>query len=350
MRALTVKPGTADSGRVEEVPEPPALRRRRAGADPGGRHLRHRPRDRRRRLRLAAARTGAPDARARVARPGARSPGRQRPARRATWSSASSAGPTRCRAPTAGSASGTCAATASTPSAASRSSTATARSATASTRSSPSRSTPHLGHMGVLLEPASVLAKAWEHVERIGERALWKPRRVLVTGAGPIGLLAALMGRQRGLEVRRPRPRRRTGRSRIWCATWGRTTTRLGEGAGRRGRRHHRVHGRRPACLRRVQSDPAGCIVCLTGISSGGRTIPVDVASLNKTMVLENDVVFGSVNANRRHYEKAADALAKADPAGWAALISRRVPWRTGPSAAAPQPDDVKTVIELSAS
>ena len=53
----------------------------------------------------------------------------------------------------------------------------------------------HLGLLGVLMEPASVLAKAWEHVERIGERALWKPRRVLVTGAGPIGLLAALMGR-----------------------------------------------------------------------------------------------------------------------------------------------------------
>ena len=43
-------------------------------------------------------------------------------------------------------------------------------------------------------------------------------------------------------------------------------------------------------------------------------------------MVLENDVVFGSVNANRRHYELAAEALAKADPAGWPALVNRRVP------------------------
>src|SRR5919202_3726706 len=60
---------------------------------------------------------------------------------------------------------------------------------------------PHLGPLGVLMEPASVLAKAWEHVERIGRRAVWQPRTCLVTGAGPIGLLAALMGRQRGLEV-----------------------------------------------------------------------------------------------------------------------------------------------------
>ena len=59
----------------------------------------------------------------------------------------------------------------------------------------------NLEQVGVLLEPASVVAKAWEHVERIGRRARWEPRRVLVTGAGPIGLLAALMAAQLGLEV-----------------------------------------------------------------------------------------------------------------------------------------------------
>jgi len=60
---------------------------------------------------------------------------------------------------------------------------------------------PGLGELGVLLEPTSIVAKAWEHLERIGGRAHWEPRRALVTGAGPIGLLAALLGRQRGLEV-----------------------------------------------------------------------------------------------------------------------------------------------------
>ena len=49
-----------------------------------------------------------------------------------------------------------------------------------------------LGHFGVLVEPASVVAKAWEHVIHIGSRARWAANRVLVTGAGPIGLLAAL--------------------------------------------------------------------------------------------------------------------------------------------------------------
>ena len=45
------------------------------------------------------------------------------------------------------------------------------------------------------------MTKAWEHLSAVGQRAYWRPRTVLVTGAGPIGLLAALLGRQQGLEV-----------------------------------------------------------------------------------------------------------------------------------------------------
>ena len=51
------------------------------------------------------------------------------------------------------------------------------------------------------LEPASVVAKAWDQIDRISRRACTRMERALVTGAGPIGLLAALLARQRGLEV-----------------------------------------------------------------------------------------------------------------------------------------------------
>ncbi|MFZ3360971.1 MAG: alcohol dehydrogenase catalytic domain-containing protein, partial [Xanthobacteraceae bacterium] len=61
---------------------------------------------------------------------------------------------------------------------------------------------PSLGGNGVLVEPTSVVAKAWDHTERIGERSrAWAPKTLLVTGAGPIGLLAAMIGAQRGLDV-----------------------------------------------------------------------------------------------------------------------------------------------------
>jgi threonine dehydrogenase-like Zn-dependent dehydrogenase len=58
-----------------------------------------------------------------------------------------------------------------------------------------------LGYLGVLLEPTTVVAKAWEHIAAIGRRTFWDPTTVLVVGAGPIGLLAALIGVQHGGDV-----------------------------------------------------------------------------------------------------------------------------------------------------
>jgi glucose 1-dehydrogenase len=65
-------------------------------------------------------------------------------------------------------------------------------------------------------------------------------------------------------------------------------------------------------------------------------------------MMLENDVVFGSVNANRRHYIVAADALAHADLNWLERLITRRVPLARWEEALTPQPRDVKVFIDLS--
>ena len=41
-----------------------------------------------------------------------------------------------------------------------------------------------LGLLGVLLEPMTVVTKAWEQVIAVGQRAFWEPRTVLVTGQG----------------------------------------------------------------------------------------------------------------------------------------------------------------------
>ena len=87
------------------------------------------------------------------------------------------------------------------PSAGSSAATDTAASSGASNRTSRSAIPTALGELGVLLEPTSVLAKAWDQVDRISQRAFFLRGRALVTGAGPIGLLACLLGVQRGYEV-----------------------------------------------------------------------------------------------------------------------------------------------------
>src|SRR3954451_13135662 len=58
-----------------------------------------------------------------------------------------------------------------------------------------------LGLAAVLLEPTSIVAKAWAEIDRFASRDADKRKVALVTGAGPVGLLAALLGVQRGLEV-----------------------------------------------------------------------------------------------------------------------------------------------------
>lgn len=205
---------------------------------------------------------------------------------------------------------------------------------------------PGLGDVGVLLEPTTVVAKAWDHIERIGRRSpAWSPQRVLVCGAGPIGLLAALLGVQRGHEVHvadrvtdGPKPAlvARLG------ATYHAETIDALAGMADVVLECTGVPQVVVAVLANTAPD---AIVCLTGVSSGGRTLSFDAGEVNREMVLGNAVVFGSVNANRRHYEAGADALRQADPAWLAALITRRVPLESFAEALERRPDDVKTVI-----
>jgi len=206
---------------------------------------------------------------------------------------------------------------------------------------------PSLGHLGVLLEPTSVLAKGWEQVDRIGGRAHWAPARALVTGAGPIGLLAALLGVQRGLEVH------------VLDQVTSGPKPELVEGIGAK---YHtgtvsdacdqpdvvmECTGVGSLVFDAMEHMGPGGVLCLTGLSSGGRSLGVDAGMLNRSMVLENEAVVGSVNANRRHYQAAADALAKADKGWLVRMISRKVPLEHFEDAFVRQPDDIKVVIEV---
>lgn len=207
---------------------------------------------------------------------------------------------------------------------------------------------PALAGVAVLVEPTSVVAKAWEQVERIGARSWFEPRTVLVTGAGPIGLLAALLGVQRGLDVH--------VLDRVTAGPKPRLVADLGATY------HHADMAEVADALRpdivieatgvdrlvfdaMAHTAPYG-IVCLTGVSSAGRTVTTDLGGLNRDLVLENDVVIGSVNANLRHYELATAALASAD-LPWLERLIRRIPLADAADAMTPREDDVKVVLDL---
>ena len=86
-------------------------------------------------------------------------------------------------------------------------------------------------------------------------------------------------------------------------------------------------------------------IVCLTGVSHPGKERSIDLGAVNRDIVLENDVVFGSVNAARRHYEHAAAALGAADREWLSRLVTRRVPVEQHADAFDKRDDDVKVML-----
>lgn len=203
-----------------------------------------------------------------------------------------------------------------------------------------------LGDLGVLTEPASVVAKAWEQIDHIAARVPGRRRTALVTGAGPIGLLAALLGVQRGYRVdvldqvaSGPKP--------DLVAALGAT--------------YHGgavpALGRKPTVVVECTGDgqliadlpgnvAQAAVICLAGLAPRTRAM-VDVAEVNARIVLGNAVIFGTVNASARNYQQAVDALAAADPVWLGRLISRRVPLSSWPDALARAPDDIKVVVDL---
>ena len=207
---------------------------------------------------------------------------------------------------------------------------------------------PALGEHGVLLEPTSIVAKAWDHIERIGRRFhSWEPRRVLVTGAGPVGLLAGLIGMQRNHEVyvlNRATDGPKPGLVRDLGALY--LTGTIDDIIELAPDIVIECTGV-PSLIADVlgRSAPSG-IVCLLGLG-GHNEVSFDFGQFNNTMVLNNDVVFGSVNANRRHYEIAAGALGQADQAWLGRLISRRVSLSNWQDALEHRPDDIKVVIDF---
>ena len=206
-----------------------------------------------------------------------------------------------------------------------------------------------LGLHAVLLEPTSVVAKAWDHADRLWRLVDAPPRRVLITGAGPIGLLAALIGAQRYFDVH-VYDRNRDGPKPDLVRALGGTyhAGELGALAKLAPDIVIECTGA-PAVISALLSHVApDSVICLAGVGASHRG-DFNMGLFNRTMVLNNGTVFGTVNANRRHYAMAADSLARADQGWLSRLITRRVPLARFAEAFEHRPGDIKVVIDFTA-
>ena len=144
-------------------------------------------------------------------------------------------------------------------------------------------------------------------------------RRCLVAGLGPVGLHAALALRLRGAQVfgidvvspDSPRPRWLTFIGGVYLD--GKAAP-IGQVFGSLGGMDLVIEAAGVASLEFQLIDalaPSGIYV-VTGIPGGSSSLQLPGAELVRRLVLGNQLVVGSVNASRDHYQTAVDDLARA--------------------------------------
>jgi len=211
--------------------------------------------------------------------------------------------------------------------------------------------------VAVLVEPMTVAQKALEQTFRIQGRMSWAPRQGVVLGAGPVGMLAAAAMRIRGLEVT-VASREAEGSARDvllreagirYVST---TRTPIEDLPGRLGGIDLVFEATGAAAVlapaMRILGRDGVCV--LASVTELGRKREIDLGAWNLEMVLGNRLIFGTVNAARRHFEAAVRDLeaAEARLPGWMGrLITRRLPFTEASRALAREPEDIKTVLDF---
>lgn len=221
-----------------------------------------------------------------------------------------------------------------------------------------------IARTGVLTEPMSVVEKAIDEALIIQSARLpetdrngWlHGRKALIAGLGPVGLLAALIMKLRGAEIfgldivdeSSPRPAilRELGGEYIDGTKV--NATHIDD---KYGTMDFILEATGVPKLEFQLIDALGIngIYVLTGIPSGEQSINIAGGPLVSNLVLMNQVMLGSVNASKEHYEKAVEDLRKSnDRFGGSVrkLITSRVPAEHYYRALTEHPtDEIKTVI-----
>jgi threonine dehydrogenase-like Zn-dependent dehydrogenase len=218
---------------------------------------------------------------------------------------------------------------------------------------------PELEPIGVLIEPLTVVEKAVLQSIEIQRRLVWELEEAVVTGAGPIGLMATFLLRSMGIKVWTVDIVDRTSNRAKMVEACGATYVKgdetsllqLSEQLGDKIDLIVEATAVPQIVFDAMDAVGPNGVVALTGVSAGSRKLEVPGAHLNFEMVLMNKVVFGSVNANKRYYAAAVKDLATFErlwPGLCQQVITRRVPYTSFTEALTPRPGlDVKSTVSF---
>jgi threonine dehydrogenase-like Zn-dependent dehydrogenase len=189
----------------------------------------------------------------------------------------------------------------------------------------------------VLLEPMSVVEKGIDHAFLIQRRLIWNPKLGVVLGGGPVGLLAAAVLRVRGLRTvvvgREPETDVRAQIAKKLGAEYvsvaNASLLDLPTLIGSPDLVIEATGSARVVFDAMEILGPNG-VLCLLSVTGGAGMNEEPIERINQLIVLGNQVVFGSVNANPRHFAMGVKdfvAIEKKWPGVLSTLLTNRIPW-----------------------
>jgi len=210
----------------------------------------------------------------------------------------------------------------------------------------------------VLLEPMSVVEKGIDHTYLLQHRLKgWKPKLGMVLGAGPVGLLAAAILRARGLRtvvVGREDPSdlraqiaRQLGAEYLSVAN--KALPDVPKDTG-----HPDIVIEATGSARVVFDameilGPNG-VLCLLSVTGGDTQNAEPIDLINQRLVLGNQVVFGSVNANPRHFKMGVKdfvTIQKKWPGVLNRLLTNKIPWQDHKTWFTERGSGIKSTLEI---
>ncbi|MBI2861134.1 MAG: glucose 1-dehydrogenase [Chloroflexi bacterium] len=235
---------------------------------------------------------------------------------------------------------------------------------------------PHLVHLAVLTEPLSIVEKGIELIRIIQSRFPWncphpehafdsqdwgECKTALVVGAGPLGLLATALFRLADVytfaadivpeDSNKARLVQSIGA--VYLDASVKTQQALMERCCQVGNLDiiFEASGAAATALELINYMARSSIYVMTGIPRGDLRIQIDAAQILRRIVRQNQVVVGSVNSNRRHFEMALrdmDRIAARFSGMPQDMFSHRFRLEDYERAFTTRhPEDIKTVIEV---
>ncbi|MDA4112278.1 MAG: glucose 1-dehydrogenase, partial [Thaumarchaeota archaeon] len=212
--------------------------------------------------------------------------------------------------------------------------------------------------VGVLLEPLTIVEKALVQTFALQTtRMKWKPRKALVLGAGPVGLLATAILRLQGLEVDTVATRSKESMKAKLVELTGANYINSKEtplhSLDNRYDIVFEITGNPAVALEAQDLIMVNGIVCYLGIYREEQETQ-NIGKVFTDLVLGNKLHFGSVNANLTYFERGAKDLRKIQrnwPTLLSTIITRKEKPENAQQAYSPESEEeIKTILEFSSS